>query len=226
VVKQNRLNTTMQLLKAAIDKGRFGKIYMVQSNVYWTRPQSYYDMSPWRGTWALDGGAFLNQASHYVDALTWLMGDVESVMAEMRTLERKIEAEDTGTALINFKNGGVGTMSVTMLTYPKNFEGSITVLGAKGTVKIGGVAINKIEKWDFEDYDDSDRMINSVNYEPVNVYGYGHIPYYENVLKRMSGDSDAPFTDGRSGRKSLELVLAMYESSRTGQRVTLPLKKD
>jgi len=149
VVKQNRLNTTMQLLKRAILKNRFGRIYMVQSNVFWQRPQEYYDMADWRGTWEFDGGAFMNQASHYVDALYWLIGSVESVTAETATLARKIEAEDSGSAVIKFRNGAIGSINVTMLTYPKNYEGSITILGEKGTVKIGGLAVNKIEKWDF-----------------------------------------------------------------------------
>ncbi|HDR05146.1 MAG TPA: Gfo/Idh/MocA family oxidoreductase [Candidatus Marinimicrobia bacterium] len=222
VVKQNRLNRTMQLLKKAIDKGRFGRIFMVQSNVFWQRPQNYYDMAKWRGTWEFDGGAFMNQASHYVDALYWLIGPVEHVMAETATMERKIETEDTGSAILKFRNGTIGSMNVTMLTYPKNFEGSITVLGEKGTVKIGGVAINKIEKWEFEDYDDDDKIIEESNYNPPNVYGFGHHPYYLNVVAALTGNGEAN-TDGRSGRKSLELILAIYRSAQTGKRVSLPL---
>ena len=222
VVKQNRLNTTMQLLKRALDKDRFGQIYMVQSNVFWMRPQEYYDMAKWRGTWEFDGGAFMNQASHYVDALQWLIGPVDHVMAETATLARHIEAEDTGSAILRFRNGVIGNMNVTMLTYPKNFEGSITIIGEKGTVKVGGVAINKIEKWDFAEYDDDDAIIEKSNYNPPNVYGFGHIPYYENVIRVLKGESE-PNTDGRSGRKSLELILAIYQSAKTGKRVSLPL---
>lgn len=222
VVKQNRLNTTMQLLKRALDKNRFGQLYLVQSNVFWTRPQEYYDMAKWRGTWEFDGGAFMNQASHYVDALQWLIGPVDHVMAETATLARKIEAEDTGSAILRFRNGVIGNMNVTMLTFPKNFEGSITVIGEKGTVKIGGVAINKIEKWEFAEYDDDDAIIEKSNYNPPNVYGFGHIPYYENVIKTLLGECE-PNTDGRSGRKSLELILAIYQSAKTGKRVSLPL---
>jgi UDP-N-acetyl-2-amino-2-deoxyglucuronate dehydrogenase len=122
VVKQNRLNTTMQLLKRAVDKNRFGKIYMIQSNVFWQRPQSYYDMTKWRGTWEFDGGPFMNQASHYVDAIQWLIGPVESVIAETATMARNIETEDTGSAILKFRNGVIGTINVTMLTYPKNFD--------------------------------------------------------------------------------------------------------
>ena len=223
VVKQNRLNTTMQLLKKAIDKGRFGKIFMVQSNVMWQRPQDYYDLAKWRGTWEFDGGAFMNQASHYVDSLYWMIGEVESVMAETATMERKIEAEDTGSAILKFRNGVIGTINVTMLTYPKNFEGSITILGEKGTVKIGGIAINKIEKWDFSEYDDDDKLVEQSNYEPKSVYGFGHLPYYMNVVDALLGKTE-PETDGRCGRKSLEIIKAIYESARLGKKISLPLK--
>ena len=223
VVKQNRLNTTMQLLKRSIDKERFGKIYLVQSNVFWQRPQSYYDQAKWRGTWEFDGGSFMNQASHYIDALYWLIGPVDYVMAETATMARKIETEDTGTAILKFRNGIIGTVNVTMLTFPKNYEGSITILGEKGTVKVGGVAVNRIEKWEFEEYDDDDRLVVESNYNPPNVYGLGHIPYYKNVIAALNGKAD-PDTDGRSGRKSLEIILAIYKSAQTGKKVALPLK--
>lgn len=223
VVKQNRLNTTMQLLKKAVDKGRFGKIYLAQSNVFWQRPQSYYDQAPWRGTWELDGGAFMNQASHYVDAMSWLLGNVSSVCATTATMARNIEAEDTGSAILNFASGAIATINVTMLAFPKNFEGSITILGEKGSVKIGGVAVNKIEKWEFEDYDDDDRVISDSNYQPPNVYGFGHLPYYHNVVNVLLG-KEVPNTDGRDGRKSVEIIQAIYQSSRDGKKITLPLK--
>ncbi len=223
VVKQNRLNSTVQLLKKAIDKGRFGKIYTVQSNVFWQRPQEYYDMAKWRGTWELDGGAFMNQASHYVDAISWLVGSVDYVLADTATMARNIEAEDTGSAIIKFRNGAIGTINVTMLTYPKNFEGSITVLGERGSVKIGGIALNKFEKWDFEDYDDDDKLIEESEYTPPNVYGLGHFPYYKNVIASLNNEADA-MTDGRSGKKSLELILAIYKSAKLGKRINLPLK--
>lgn len=222
VVKQNRLNTTMQLLKKAIDKGRFGKIYQASVNVFWTRPQEYYDMAKWRGTWEFDGGAFMNQASHYVDALEWLIGEPESVMAMTATMARKIETEDMGAAIVKFRNGVVATINVSMLTYPKNFEGSITILGEKGTAKVGGVAVNRIDKWEFEEYDDDDKLIETSNYNPPNVYGFGHLAYYNNVLNVLKNDHE-PDTDGRSGRKSLELILAIYKSSQTGKKIALPL---
>ncbi|MFL5536333.1 MAG: Gfo/Idh/MocA family protein, partial [Gemmatimonadales bacterium] len=133
VVKQNRRNATLQLLKRAVEKGRFGRIYMVTINVFWSRPQSYYESAPWRGTWEFDGGAFMNQASHYVDLLDWLIGPVESVQAYTATLERNIQVEDTGVVSIRWRTGALGSMNVTMLTYPKNLEGSITIIGEKGT---------------------------------------------------------------------------------------------
>ncbi len=223
VVKQNRLNAPIQLLRRAIDKGRFGRIYLANCTVRWTRPQEYYDQAPWRGTWEFDGGAFLNQASHYVDLIQWLVGPVESVIAKTATLARQIESEDTGVAVLKFRSGALGTIEVTMLTYPRNLEGSITILGEKGTVKIGGTAVNKVETWQFADYDDDDKLVETVDTNPPNVYGYGHEGYYRNVLASLRGES-APDTDGRAGRKSLELVLGIYESARTGCEVSIPLQ--
>lgn len=223
VVKQNRLNPPVQLLRRAIDKGRFGRIYLANATVRWTRPQEYYAQAPWRGTWEFDGGAIMNQASHYVDLMQWLVGPVETVMAKTATLARKIEAEDTGVAVLQFRNGAIGCIEVTMLTYPKNLEGSVTILGEKGTVKIGGTAVNKIEQWTFADYDDDDKLVTTASSEPPTVYGLGHLGYYRNVLAVLRGEATAD-TDGRSGRKSLELILGIYESARTGSSVSLPLK--
>ena len=223
VVKQNRLNPPIQLLKRALDKGRFGRLYMANSTVRWTRPQEYYDQAPWRGTWEFDGGAFMNQASHYVDLIQWLVGPVESVMAKTATLGRRIEAEDSGLAILKFRNGALGSIEVTMLTYPKNLEGSITILGESGTVKIGGTAVNRVETWQFAEYDDDDKAIETSNYTPASVYGSGHEGYYRNVLEVLEGRAQ-PDTDGRAGRKSLELILGIYESAKTGREVPLPLR--
>ena len=222
VVKQNRLNPTMKFLKNAIRKNRFGRIYLAQSNVFWQRPQSYYDLARWRGTWEFDGGAFMNQASHYVDALHWLIGEVDYVMAETATMARNIETEDTGSAIIKFRNGVIATLNVTMLTYPKNFEGSVTILGENGTAKLGGIAINKIEKWEFSNYDDDDKKIEESNYNPMSVYGHGHLPYYKNVVSSLLGQT-VPNTDGREGRKSLEIIKAIYKSAKYGKKIALPL---
>ena len=223
VVKQNRLNPPIQLLKHAVDKNRFGRIYLASCTVHWARPQEYYDQAPWRGTWEFDGGAFMNQASHYVDLIQWLMGPVESVMAKTATLARKIETEDTGVAILRFRNGALGSIEVTMLAYPRNLEGSITVLGEKGSVKIGGTAVNKVDYWQFAEYDDDDKLIEAVDTNPPNVYGLGHQGYYRNVLAVLRGEAKAD-TDGRAGRKSLELILGIYESAKTGREVPLPLR--
>jgi UDP-N-acetyl-2-amino-2-deoxyglucuronate dehydrogenase len=223
VVKQNRLNATVQLLKRALDKGRFGRLFLANTTVLWSRPQAYYDQAPWRGTWEFDGGAFMNQASHYVDLMQWLVGPVESVIAKTATLARRIEAEDTGAAVLRFRNGALGVIEVTMLTFPKNLEGSFTLIGEKGTVKIGGTAVNRIEHWAFADQDPDDVEVDRVNTEPPSVYGFGHEPYYRNVLKVLRGEA-VPDTDGRMGRKSLELILGIYESAKTGREVPLPLR--
>ena len=222
VVKQNRRNRTLQVLKQAVSQGRFGRIYMVNVNVFWTRPQAYYDSAAWRGTWEFDGGAFMNQASHYVDLLDWIGGPVESVMAYTGTLARNIEVEDSGVAAIKWRNGAMGSINVTMLTYPKNLEGSITILGEKGSVRIGGVAVNEIEHWEFDQPDTMDAHIGDASYLTTSVYGFGHPLYYDNVIATLRGEA-APETDGREGLKSLELLIAMYLSARDGKRVNLPL---
>ncbi len=223
VVKQNRSNRTLQLLRQAVQAGRFGRIYMVTVNVFWSRPQSYYDSAAWRGTWEFDGGAFMNQASHYVDLLDWIVGPVESVMAYTGTLARDIEVEDTGVAALRWRNGAMGSVNVTMLAHPKNFEGSITILGEKGTVRIGGVAVNQIEHWAFEEPHAMDGQLDEASYQTTSVYGFGHPLYYDNVIRALRGECE-PDTDGREGLKSLELLIAMYRSARDGKRINLPLE--
>lgn len=222
VVKQNRRNATLQLLKQAVTERRFGRIYMVNVNVFWTRPQSYYDSAAWRGTWEFDGGAFMNQASHYVDLLDWLIGPIESVQAITGTLERDIEVEDTGVLGVKWRSGAIGSMNVTMLTYPKNYEGSITILGERGTVRVGGVAVNEIQHWEFAEKRPEDELVAQASYETTSVYGFGHPLYYDNVIKVFRGEAE-PETDGREGLKSLETLIAAYRSARDGSRVSLPL---
>jgi UDP-N-acetyl-2-amino-2-deoxyglucuronate dehydrogenase len=223
VVKQNRRNPTLQLVKRAMQKQRFGRVYMVNVNVFWSRPQSYYDIAPWRGTWEFDGGAFMNQASHYVDLLDWLIGPVESLQAYTATLARNIQVEDTGVLSIRWRTGALGSMNVTMLTYPKNLEGSITILGEKGTVRLGGVAVNQIEHWAFADSDPDDDLVAKASYDTTSVYGFGHPLYYDNVISSLRGEAE-PETDGREGLHSLELLIATYLSARDGRRVALPLE--
>lgn len=222
VVKQNRLNATLQLVKRAVDQGRFGRLAMVAVNVFWTRPQAYYDAAPWRGRWDLDGGAFMNQASHYVDMVDWLVGPVDNVHAYTATLARNIEAEDTGVMSLRLRNGALASINVTMLTHNKNFEGSITLLGERGTVRVGGVAVNKIEHWEFDTPHEDDAKVADASYGVTSVYGPGHPLYYDNVIKTLRGEAHAE-VDGYEGLRSLEVLIAGYRSARDGVRVGLPL---
>jgi UDP-N-acetyl-2-amino-2-deoxyglucuronate dehydrogenase len=223
VVKQNRRNSTLQLVKTAMEQGRFGRIYMVVINVFWSRPQSYYDGAKWRGTWEFDGGALMNQASHYVDLVDWLIGPVESVQAYVATLARNIQVEDTATVAVKWRSGALGSINVTMLTYPKNLEGSLTIIGEKGTVRVGGVAVNEIQHWQFSEPRPEDEEVAKASYETTSVYGFGHPLYYDNVIRTLRGEADAE-TDGREGLHSLEVLIASYLSARDGKRVALPLE--
>ncbi len=222
VVKQNRLNGTLQLVKRAVEQGRFGRMAMVTVNVFWTRPQSYYDDAPWRGRWDMDGGAFMNQASHYVDMVDWLVGPVDNVHAYTATLARDIEAEDTGVMSLRLRSGALASVNVTMLTHKKNFEGSITLLGERGTVRVGGVAVNKIEHWEFDTPHEDDAKVASASYGVESVYGPGHPLYYDNVINTLRGEAHAE-VDGYEGLRSLEVLIAAYRSARDGMRVGLPL---
>ncbi len=224
VVKQNRFNSTIRLLREAIEQNRFGRIFMTNINVFWTRPQSYYDQAKWRGTWEFDGGALMNQASHYIDLLDWLIGPVANVHAMTATLARNIEVEDTAILNLKWRSGTLGSVNVTMLTYPKNLEGSLTIIGEKGTVKIGGVAVNEIQHWEFED-DSSAKNLETLknSYQTNSVYGFGHTPYYDNVVKVFHGEAE-PSTDGRDGLRSLELLIAAYLSARDKKEISLPLE--
>ena len=224
VVKQNRLNPTVLILKKAIENHSFGRIYTIQSNVLWTRPQAYYDQASWRGTWEFDGGALMNQASHYVDLLEWLGGPIESVQAMMSTQARLIEVEDTAVINMKWRRGALGSMCVSMLAYPRNLEGSITILGEKGSAKLSGVALNKFEIWEFEDKDvPSIDVVNQTNYDTSSVYGNGHQPYYGNVVDVLEGKAKAT-ADGREGLRSLELLIACYRSAQDRRIVNLPLE--
>jgi UDP-N-acetyl-2-amino-2-deoxyglucuronate dehydrogenase len=222
VVKQNRLNATLQCVKKAVDQGRFGRMALVNVNVFWTRPQSYYDAAPWRGRWDMDGGAFMNQASHYVDMVDWLVGPVDNVHAYTATLARHIEAEDTGVMSLRLRSGALASINVTMLTHRQNFEGSITLLGERGTVRVGGVAVNQIEHWEFDEAQPEDAQMAQANYGVDSVYGPGHPLYYSNVINTLRGHANAA-VDGYEGLRSLEVLIAAYRSARDGVRVGLPL---
>jgi predicted dehydrogenase len=221
VVKQNRFNVPVVKLREALDAGRFGKLVMGTVRVRWCRGQDYYDQDAWRGTWAMDGGVLTNQASHHVDLLEWMMGDVESVFAMSRTALVDIETEDTAIVALRFVNGALGLIEATTATRPKDLEGSISILGEGGTVEIGGFAVNELKVWNFRDPapgDDEVRSRYSVN--PPNVYGFGHHAYYEHVVDCILNDRKQ-LVDGLEGRRSLELINAIYESIETRREVPL-----
>ncbi len=221
VVKQNRFNVPVVKLREALDHERFGKLVLGTVRVRWCRPQEYYDQAPWRGTWAMDGGVLTNQASHHVDMLEWLMGDVESVFARGTTALAKIEAEDTAVVTLKFRNGALGVIEATTATRPKDLEGSISILGEGGTVEIAGFAVNKMKTWSFVDpKPGDDDVMEKYSVNPPNVYGFGHQAYYEYVVNCISNNGPH-LVDGLVGRKSLELINAIYESIETGKEVFL-----
>lgn len=222
VIKQNRYNTPIILLKNAVDQGRFGKIFLANVTIRWTRPQSYYDQDEWRGTIDKDLGVLLNQASHHIDLLQWILGPVDSIFAKIDTMTHNIEAEDTAVAIAKFKNGAIATIEATTSIYPKNLEGSIAVFGENGSVKVGGNAANKMEHWEFKDYKNDDALIFSSSENP-NVFAFGHINVYKDVIASINNKIN-PFVDGVEARKSLELIMAIYESAKTGKEIKLPLK--
>ena len=222
VILQIRLNKTISLLKKQIENGRFGRIFLININVFWQRPQEYYDQSSWRGTWEFDGGALMNQASHYVDLLDWLIGPVENVNACISSAGRNIEVDDTCVMNIKWRNGALGSMSVTILTYPKNLEGSITILGEKGSVKIGGKSVDEIEWWEFKDSSNEDKKVEEIKKEIAKNKFFGHSAYYEQMIDCLEG-KETDITTGRDGFKSLELIIAAYRSARDKVNVGLPL---
>jgi UDP-N-acetyl-2-amino-2-deoxyglucuronate dehydrogenase len=221
VVKQNRFNVPVVKLREALEKGRFGKLFLGTVRVRWCRPQDYYDQASWRGTWAMDGGVLTNQASHHIDMLEWMMGDVESVFARSVTALANIEAEDTAVVTLKFRNGALGVIEATTATRPKDLEGSISILGEGGTVEIAGFAVNKMKTWNFAEANpDDEYVMEQYSVNPPNVYGFGHQAYYEYVVDCLSNNGPH-LVDGLVGRKSLELINAIYESIETGKEVYL-----
>ena len=221
VIKQNRFNLPVVKLREALEQGRFGKLVMGTVRVRWCRSQAYYDQDGWRGTWAMDGGVLTNQASHHVDLLEWMMGDVESVYAMTRTALADIETEDTAVAVLRFHNGALGVIEATTATRPKDLEGSISILGEGGTVEIAGFAVNEMKTWNFADpMPGDDEILESYSTNPPNVYGFGHKSYYEHVVKAIR-EGGRNLVDGLQGRRSLELINAIYESVETGREVRL-----
>ena len=221
VVKQNRFNVPVVKLREALEQGRFGKLVLGTVRVRWCRTQAYYDQDAWRGTWALDGGVVSNQASHHVDLLEWMMGPVETVFAKSATALVDIEAEDTAVVVLRFRNGALGVIEATTAARPKDLEGSISILGETGTVEIGGFAVNELKTWRFSDAVPGDeRVIKEFSVNPPNVYGFGHQAYYEHVVRGIHQEASG-LVDGLEGRKSLELISAIYESIETGQEIPL-----
>jgi UDP-N-acetyl-2-amino-2-deoxyglucuronate dehydrogenase len=221
IVKQNRFNVPVVKAREALDAGRFGKLILGTVRVRWCRDQSYYDQDAWRGTWAYDGGVLTNQASHHVDMLEWFFGDVVSVHARAITALAKIETEDTAVATLKFSNGALGIIEATTAARPTDVEGSLSILGEKGMVEIAGFAVNQIRHWRFVDETPADKeVVEKFSVNPPNVYGFGHQAYYQHVVDCLNNQS-AALVDGLEGRKSLELITALYESIETGEEVPL-----
>lgn len=221
VVKQNRFNVPVQKVRDALERGRFGRLVLGTVRVRWCRPQAYYDQDPWRGTWALDGGVLTNQASHHVDLLEWMMGDVESVFAMTTTALARIEAEDTAVVTLRFANGALGVIEATTATRPVDLEGSLSVLGEGGSVEVGGFAVNEMKVWRFAKPEEGDaEVMKKYSVNPPNVYGFGHQAYYEHVVSCLKQQA-RQLVDGLEGRRSLELITAIYEAAETGREVRL-----
>jgi UDP-N-acetyl-2-amino-2-deoxyglucuronate dehydrogenase len=221
VVKQNRYNVPVQRLRRVLEAGRFGKLVMGTVRVRWCRRQEYYDQDAWRGTWELDGGVLANQASHHVDLLMWMLGDVQSVFAKTATRLVNVETEDTAAVVLQFTNGALGIIEATTATRPVDLEGSLSIMGERGTVVIGGFAVNELVTWKFEDkLPEDDTVVDESRTMPENVYGFGHQAFIENVIRTIRGEG-AALVDGLEGRKSIEVINAIYESVHTAREVTL-----
>lgn len=220
VVQQNRFNPPIQKLKEALDKRRFGKLVLGTVRVRWCREQNYYNQKSWRGTWAFDGGVLTNQASHHIDMLVWMMGEVESVMAKAATRLVNIETEDTGVAILRFKNGALGIIEATTATRPKDIEGSISILGEKGAVEIGGFFMNELRIWNFSEPDAIDNDIWSKFAKVPDKPAWNHTEFFKDVISSIRNDRKG-LIDGLEGRKSVELINAIYESAETGKEVFL-----
>ncbi len=220
VVQQNRFNPPVQKLKEALDKERFGKLVLGTVRVRWSRNQDYYDQKSWRGTWAFDGGVLTNQASHHIDMLIWMMGEAESVVAKTATRLVNIEAEDTGLAILKFKNGALGVIEATTATRPKDLEGSISILGEKGSVEIGGFFLSELKTWNFTESDDMDTDIWDKYAKVPEERAWNHTEFFKDVINSLRNDKKG-LIDGLEGRKSVELINAIYESAETGKEVFL-----
>lgn len=224
---QNRFNKSIQKIRDAVDKKRFGRMFHGTAHIRWCRDHEYYDRAAWRGTWEQDGGALMNQCIHNIDLLRWMMGDeiIEVVGMTDRLHHDYIQAEDLGIALVRFANGAYGIIEGTTNVYPKNLEETLYLFGEKGTVKAGGASVNRIEEWNFSDMlDNPDEVKARFAENPPNVYGYGHTPLYADVIDAISSNR-APYVDAAAGRRALELVLAIYKSAATGEIIRFPMNE-
>lgn len=222
---QNRFNKSVQKIRDAVDKGRFGKMFYGTAHIRWCRDWEYYSRADWRGTWEQDGGALMNQCIHNIDLLRWMMGNEVDMVVGMtdRLNHEYIEAEDLGIALVKFKNGSYGIIEGTTDIYPKNLEETLYLFGQKGTIKAGGTSVNRIEEWRFSDaLDDPEEVMRQFHENPPNVYGFGHTPLYADVIDAIKNHRD-PYVTAEDGRRALELVLAIYKSAAEGKPVKLPL---
>lgn len=220
IVLQNRYNPPMQDLRRAVDEGKLGRLLLGNATVRWYRPQEYYD-DGWHGTYTMDGGALMNQSIHHIDALQWLMGEVESVFAYTATLAHKMEAEDVGVAVLRFKGGAIGSVEGSTVTYPENLEGSVALFGERGSAKVGGTALNRKVLWKIAGEVEHEHVaLMRDQVDPPSVYGSSHKVVIADMVAALH-ENRAPHTDGAEGRKSVALVLAMYESARTGKPVKM-----
>jgi predicted dehydrogenase len=225
VSHQNRFNLAVQQTRQALEQGRFGKLSHGSIHVRWNRNEDYYLQAPWRGTWAQDGGALMNQCIHGIDLLRWMMGDeIEEVYGQTRQqFHHYLEAEDIGMAIVKFKNGAIGTIEGTTNVFPKNLEETLYLFGEKGTVKIGGTNTNTIDIWEFSDKKEIDKKAIALEEVSGNVYGNGHTSLFSDMVAAIK-DNRSPYVDAYAGKRALELVLAIYKSQKTDLPVQFPLE--
>ncbi|SHK23484.1 Predicted dehydrogenase [Hathewaya proteolytica DSM 3090] len=226
VSHQNRFNKPVQELRKTIEENRFGRLVNGTARILWNRSMPYYEQAPWRGTWAQDGGTLMNQCIHNIDLLQWMMGgEVDTVYAQCDTFLREIEAEDFGAIIIRFKNGAIGIVEGSACVYPKNLEETLSIFGEKGTVCIGGLAVNKVETWRFEDSKENEELeiLKAQEDDPDSVYGFGHTPLFKDMIDAINLNRE-PLINGEQGKKGMEIILAAYKSRKTGMPVKFPIE--
>jgi predicted dehydrogenase len=223
---QNRFNTPVQKLRAAVESGRFGRLLHGMIQIRWNRNKAYYAEAPWRGTWEYDGGTLMNQCTHGIDLLQWMMGeDAVRVQAQTRRFQRPIEAEDFGAAIVEFKSGAVGIIEGSADIFPSNLNETLSIFGEKGSVVIGGLAVNKFETWRFADSDytgdTEEKALNQNEKDPPNVYGFGHTALFKDFVEAIDNNRE-PLVSGENCKNAVEIILAIYKSQKTKGPVDLP----